>query len=278
MNIIDAIFLGILQGLTEFLPVSSSGHLVIAQHFLGINEGNLALNVLLHLGTLVAVVIVYFRSVWNMILAFFGMLKDLVSERCLCIYKSKYRKYIVLIIMASLPTAVAGLVLNELFEEIFSSIHVVAFTLILTGILLMLGEKMGKKNADPIEKLSLKQGFLIGLFQSLAITPGISRSGSTIVGGLFNGLKKEEATEFSFLISIPAVLGAVLLEGKDIMGLGDLGIETYTLIASFLASVVFGVLAIQLLVKLVRKGKLHYFSYYCWAVSAVLLINLFLIK
>lgn len=278
MNIIDAIFLGILQGLTEFLPVSSSGHLVIAQHFMGISEGNLALNVLLHLGTLVAVVIVYFRSVWNMVLAFFGMLKDLIKERCLCVYKSKYRKYIVLIVMASLPTAVAGLILNSLFEELFSSIHVVAFTLILTGILLVLGEKMGKNNADPIEKLSLKQGFLIGLFQSLAITPGISRSGSTIVGGLLNGLKKEEATEFSFLISIPAVLGAVILEGKDIMGLGDLGIEPFTLIASFAASVIFGVLAIQLLVKLVRKGKLHYFSYYCWAVSAFLLINLFVLN
>lgn len=278
MNIIDAIFLGILQGLTEFLPVSSSGHLVIAQHFMGISEGNLALNVLLHLGTLVAVVIVYFRSVANMLLAFFGMIADLVKERCLCVYKSKYRKYILLIVMASLPTAVVGLILNDLFEELFSSIYVVAFTLILTGILLILGEKMGKYNTDPIEKLTLKQGFLVGLFQSLAITPGISRSGSTIVGGLINGLKKEEATEFSFLISIPAVLGAVILEGKDIAHLGDLGIETVTLAASFLAAVIVGVFAIKLLVKLVRNGQLHYFSYYCWAVSAFLLVNLFVLS
>lgn len=277
MNIIDAIFLGILQGLTEFLPVSSSGHLVIAQHFMGISEGNLALNVLLHLGTLVAIVIVYFKSVANMIVEFFSMIRDLFKERCLCVYKSKYRKYIILIIMASVPTAIIGLRFESMFEELFSSIQVVAVTLIITGILLVLGEKMGKNNTDPIEKLSLKQGFLVGLFQSMAITPGISRSGSTIVGGLFNGLKKEEATEFSFLISIPAVLGAVVLKGKDILSLDSSGMEVTALGASFLASVIFGVLAIKLLVKLVRNGKLHYFSYYCWAVSAALLIHVFVL-
>ncbi|QSX08607.1 undecaprenyl-diphosphate phosphatase [Alkalibacter rhizosphaerae] len=277
MNIIDAIFLGILQGLTEFLPVSSSGHLVIAQHFMGINEGNLALNVLLHLGTLVAIVIVYFKSVTSMIIEFFAMMGDLFRERSLSIYKSKYRKYIMLIVMASIPTAIIGLLFDDVFEELFSSIQVVAFTLILTGILLVLGEKLGKKNQLPIERLTLKQGILVGLFQSLAITPGISRSGSTIVGGLFNGLKKEEATEFSFLISIPAVLGAVVFKGKDILSLDALGMEGTTLGASFLAAVIFGVLAIKLLVKLVRNGKLHYFSYYCWAMSAILLINVYVL-
>jgi undecaprenyl-diphosphatase len=244
---------------------------------MGISEGNLALNVLLHLGTLVAIVIVYFRSVKNMIVEFFAMIRDLIVDRSMNIYKNKYRKYIMLIIMASIPTAIIGLTLDDFFEELFTSIQVVAFTLIITGILLVIGERAGKNNVLPIEKLTLKQGFFVGLFQSIAITPGISRSGSTIVGGLFNGLQKEEATEFSFLISIPAVLGAVVLKGKDILGLEALGMETTTLAASFLASVVFGVFAIKLLVRLVRNGKLYYFSYYCWAMSAFLLIRVFVL-
>ncbi|MBF7095712.1 undecaprenyl-diphosphate phosphatase [Alkalibacter mobilis] len=278
MNIIDAIFLGILQGLTEFLPVSSSGHLVIAQHFMGITEGNLALNVLLHLGTLIAIFVVYRKSVLNMIIEFFAMIGDLFKEKSLCVYKSKYRKYIILIIMASIPTAVIGLMLEDVFEEFFSTVEVVAFTLILTGILMMLGEKMGRNNTQHIEKLSLGKGFLIGLFQTMAITPGISRSGSTIFGGLVSGLRKEEATEFSFLISIPAVLGAVVLKSKDIMSLEKLGMEPVVLFFSFLASVAFGIFAIKLLVRLVKNGKLHYFSYYCWTVSAILLVNLFFIN
>jgi len=278
MNTIDAIFLGILQGLTEFLPVSSSGHLVIAQHFMGINEGNLALNVLLHLGTLIAIFIVYRSSIIHMFFEFFKMFGDLFREKSLCVYKSKYRKYILLIIAASIPTAIIGLSLEDVFEELFSSIEVVSVTLIFTGIMLVLGEKIGKKNQMHIEKLTLGKGVVVGLFQTLAITPGISRSGSTIVGGLANGLKKDEATEFSFLISIPAVLGAVLLKSKDILELNNVGMSTPALLASFTASIIFGIFAIRLLVRLVKNGKLHYFSYYCWGMAGLLLINNFMIS
>lgn len=278
MNIIDAIFLGILQGLTEFLPVSSSGHLVIAQHFMGISEGNLALNVLLHLGTLIAIFVVYRSSIMQMFFEFFKMIKDLFVEKSLCVYKSKYRKYILLIVAASIPTAIVGLTLEDVFEELFASIEIVAITLIFTGIMLVMGEKIGKKNQMHIEKLTLGKGFIVGLFQSLAITPGISRAGSTIVGGLVNGLKKDEATEFSFLISIPAVLGAVILKSKDIFTLNDVGMSTPTLMSSFAASIVFGIFAIRLLVKLVRNGKLHYFSYYCWSMAGLLLVHRFILS
>ncbi|HCX63622.1 MAG TPA: undecaprenyl-diphosphatase UppP [Eubacteriaceae bacterium] len=275
MNIIDAIFLGILQGLTEFLPVSSSGHLVIAQHYMGLKEGNLAINILLHLGTLIAIVTVFHRSVLHMIVQFFAMIKDLFAEKSLAIYKSKYRRYIVYILLASIPTGIIGVLFDDVFEELFASVEVVAFTLIITGTLLILGEKLGKTNKKNIEDMKFRQGFFVGIFQTMAIIPGISRSGSTIVGGLFNGLKKEEATEFSFLISIPAILGAVLLKGKDIVGLTDMGMQPAVLFSSFVASVVFGILAIKLLVRLVQNGKLHYFSYYCYGVSALLIYTNF---
>ncbi|MFZ7132113.1 MAG: undecaprenyl-diphosphate phosphatase [Eubacteriales bacterium] len=277
MNTITSIIMGIVQGLTEFLPVSSSGHLVILQHFFQVNEGNLAYSILLHLGTLIAVFIAFWNSIKNMIIEFFHMLKDLFSTGSLKIYTNKYRQYIMHIIIASIPVGIIGVLFDDVFETIFSKIEVVAFTLILTGILLIVGERIGKKNRKNIENMSLANVLTVGLFQTMAIMPGISRSGSTIVGGLFSGLKKEEATEFSFLVSLPAVLGAVILKSKDIMELESLGMSPITLISGFLASVIFGVFAIKLLVTLVKKGKLHYFSYYCWTVAVLLLIYIFIL-
>lgn len=276
MDTFTSIVMGIVQGLTEFLPISSSGHLVILQHFFQVNEGNLAYSVFLHLGTLVAVVIAFWNSVLNMIIEFFKMLKDLFTTGSLKIYTSKYRKYIINIIIASIPVGIIGVLFSDVFDEIFSRIEVVAFTLILTGVLLFLGEKIGKKNKKNIENMTIGNIITVGLFQTIAIMPGISRSGSTIVGGLFAGLKREEATEFSFLVSLPAVLGAVILKGKDIMALDSIGMSPITLGAGFISAVVFGVLAIKLLVALVKKGKLHYFSYYCWVLSAVLIGYIFI--
>ncbi|MFZ7119763.1 MAG: undecaprenyl-diphosphate phosphatase [Eubacteriaceae bacterium] len=277
MNTITSIILGIVQGLTEFLPISSSGHLVIFQYFFNVTEGNLAYDVLLHLGTLIAIIIAFWKSILNMVIEFFSMCKDFFTSGSFKIHKSKYRKYILSIILASIPVGIIGILFADIFETLFSNIQVVSFTLIITGIILMLGEKIGKKNTKSIEQLSIKETFIIGFFQAFAIVPGISRSGSTIVGGLMSGLEKQEATEFSFLVSLPAVLGAVLLKSKDIMELESLGISPITLFSGFFASIIFGILAIKLLVELVKKGKLHYFSYYCWAMSIILITyNLFI--
>lgn len=278
MNTITSIIMGIVQGLTEFLPISSSGHLVILQHFFHVDQGNLAYSILLHLGTLIAVMIAFWHSISNMIIEFFSMIKDLFKEKSFCIYKSKYRRYIVNIIIASIPVAIVGILLDDVFETIFSKIEVVSFTLIFTGIILILGERVGKRNKKNIENMSLSNIITVGLFQTVAIMPGISRSGSTIVGGLFAGLKKEEATEFSFLVSLPAVLGAVILKSKDIMELENLGMSPIALVSGFIASIIFGIFAIKLLVALVKKGKLYYFSYYCWAVSALLIIYNFVLN
>jgi len=271
MTTIQAIILGIVQGLTEFLPVSSSGHLVILQNFMGISEGSLEFAIVLHLGTLLAVVIAYYESVWNMIKQFFLMLFDLITLKGPGFEKSKYRKYIVYILMASIPAGIVGVLFEDFISEKFGSLIVVGFTLLVTGFLLLLGDTLGKRNRKPIEELGPLKSFLVGIFQMFAITPGISRSGSTIVGGLLCGLKKEEAVEFSFLMSIPAVLGSLLLKVKDIISIGA-STSFVPLIIGFLCALVIGYFSIVLLNNIVKKGKLYYFSIYCWILGLALLI------
>lgn len=271
MTLFNAILLGIIQGATEFLPVSSSGHLVIFQHFLGVTEGNLEFAIVLHLGTLLAIFVAYWNSIKNMIIEFFKMIGDLFAKRSLCLDKSKYRKYIVYILVASVPAGIIGVLFEDAIDSVFSSVAVVSVTLLITGILLILGEKVGKRNRRKIEDLGYRTSFFVGLFQMFAIMPGISRSGSTIVGGLLGGLEKEEAVEFSFLMSIPAVLGSLLLKIKDIISLG-VSESILPLIIGFLCAAIIGYLSIKLLENLVQKGKLVYFSYYCFIVSIGLII------
>ncbi|EDS73418.1 undecaprenyl-diphosphatase UppP [Anaerofustis stercorihominis] len=271
MTTIQAIILGIVQGLTEFLPVSSSGHLVILQNFMGISEGSLEFAIVLHLGTLLAVVIAYYESIWNMFKQFFLMLADLITLKGPCFEKSKYRKYIVYILMASIPAGIVGVLFEDFISEKFGSIIIVGFTLLITGVLLVLGDALGKNNRGHIENVGAGKAFLIGVFQMFAITPGISRSGSTIVGGLLSGLKKEEAVEFSFLMSIPAVLGSLLLKIKDIIAIGATT-SFVPLIIGFFCSLVIGYFSIVLLNNIVKKGKLYYFSIYCWIVGLALII------
>ena len=271
MTTIQAIILGIVQGLTEFLPVSSSGHLVILQNFMGISEGSLEFAIVLHLGTLLAVVIAYYESIWNMFKQFFLMLADLITLKGPCFEKSKYRKYIVYILMASIPAGIVGVLFEDFISEKFGSIIIVGFTLLITGVLLVLGDAIGKNNRGHIENVGAGKAFIIGIFQMFAITPGISRSGSTIVGGLLSGLKKEEAVEFSFLMSIPAVLGSLLLKIKDIIAIGATT-SFVPLIIGFFCSLVIGYFSIVLLNNIVKKGKLYYFSIYCWIVGLALII------
>ena len=271
MTTIQAIILGIVQGLTEFLPVSSSGHLVILQNFMGISEGSLEFAIVLHLGTLLAVVIAYYESIWNMFKQFFLMLADLITLKGPCFEKSKYRKYIVYILMASIPAGIVGVLFEDFISEKFGSIIIVGFTLLITGVLLVLGDALGKNNRGHKENVGAEKAFIIGIFQMFAITPGISRSGSTIVGGLLSGLKKEEAVEFSFLMSIPAVLGSLLLKIKDIISIGATT-SFVPLIIGFFCSLVIGYFSIVLLNNIVKKGKLYYFSIYCWIVGLALII------
>jgi undecaprenyl-diphosphatase len=273
MTNIQALILGLIQGLTEFLPVSSSGHLAIAQAFMNINEGALQFTILLHAGSLLAVFLAYRKTVISVIKAFFGMIADLFKEKSLMIKKDKYRLYVLLLIIGSIPAGIAGLLFEEKLGAMFVSIIAVSCMLYITGGLLILGEKIGKKNQKRISQLRFKNALSIGLFQAVALIPGISRSGSTMVGGLFSGLKKEDAVEFSFLLSMPAVLGATLIELKDIFSLSSSSTPASAMIIGFVTAVVIGYLSIKLLVFVVKKERLKYFAYYCWALASVVIIK-----
>ncbi len=272
MTFLQAIILGFVQGATEFLPVSSSGHLVIAQTLFGLTNDNLAFDILLHLGTFFAIIAAYHNSVFNLIKEFFLMLFDLIRLKGLQLDKSKYRYYIVYIIIATIPATIVGVLFDDYISAAFSSIYLVSFTLFITGIILFFGEKLGKNNQGTIEKLGPGRSFIIGLFQMVAITPGISRSGTTMTGGLFCGLKKEEALEFSFLMALPAILGSVILNISDIKGLMDTAL--LPIIAGTVTAFIVGYLSIKLFNLIVKKGSLLYFSAYCWAVSFLLIVNI----
>ncbi|MEL7570059.1 MAG: undecaprenyl-diphosphate phosphatase [Eubacteriaceae bacterium] len=269
----EAFILGLVQGLTEFLPVSSSGHLAILQSFMNLKEGALEFTVLLHLGTLIAVFLVYRKAVIGVIKAFFCMIADLFTEKSLMIKKDKYRAYVILLIIGSIPAGIAGVLFNDKLTEAFTSIILIAFMLIITGALLIIGEKIGRKNTLKIEQIKGKNAFLIGLFQMAALMPGLSRSGTAMVGGLVNGLKKEDAVEFSFLLSMPAVLGACILEAKDIFSLSSMNTSASAMLIGFLTAVIVGYLSIKLLILVVKKERLRYFAYYCWIVACAVLVK-----
>lgn len=273
MSIKEALILGIIQGATEFLPVSSSGHLAITSHLLGVENNSLAFSIILHLGTLIAIMVAYRQSVWGLIKEFFLMMGDVFKGRGFCLGKSKYRKYIPLLIVASIPAGIVGVFFGDVIDALFSSVYFVIITLSLTGIILIVGEKIGSKATKNIEDLSPMKAFGVGIFQMFAVLPGISRSGTTTVGGLTLGLKREEALEFSFLMALPAILGSLLLDIKDIIGtVMELSLPVVGI--GFVSSLIVGYLSIGFFKKVVKQGSMMIFSVYLWCLSAVMLIIL----
>lgn len=259
MTTIQALFLGIVQGLTEFLPVSSSGHLVIFQHLFAIKEPPLAFDALVHWGTLVAVFIAF----WD----------DIVK-----ILKRPFSRLTYFIIVGCIPAGLAGVLLQPLFEKAFESLLVVGIGLLITGLLLMASEKISSQTifGKGVRETKLWDILFIGFIQAIAIIPGISRSGSTIAGGLLAGLDREFAARYSFLLSIPVILGAGVMQLKDLAIRGLPRQELLPYIIGPVAAAIFGFLAIKLVMKLVRGGKLSIFSYYCWLVGVLTLIVYFM--
>lgn len=271
MTILKAIILGIIQGLTEFLPVSSSGHLTVAQHLLGVPEERiLFFTVVLHVGTLVSIFFVYSKDIYHLCKEFVLLIFELITGKGLK-FNNEYRKLGLLIIIATIPTGLMGILFKDLFTGFYKSQLIIGISLIITGTLLWVAEKIHTGEKD-LKKMRWYDAIFVGIFQGLAITPGISRSGSTIVGSLFRGFNKKLATRFSFLISIPSIMGATLLETKEALtiGLGEftLGILFAGIFASFLA----GVFAIRTLINFINKEKLYYFSYYTWTVGIIIVI------
>ncbi len=260
MTLIQALILGIVQGLTEFLPVSSSAHLVVVPALMGVTPG-VAFDAFLHLGTLTAVAGYFWRDILAVIGAFFRSLADIPRGRfAQGLRQDTMKKLAWLLIVGSIPAAVLGYLFRKFFEGLFSSVMTTALLLIGTGVMLIAAELV-KRREKTLGDISLGHGFVIGLAQAVAIAPGISRSGATISAGLFLGLERPLAARFSFLLSIPAILGATVLQLKGITAgfQGGAGI----FLAGFLAAAVCGWLAIRTFLRIIRGKALLGFGVYC---------------
>jgi undecaprenyl-diphosphatase len=251
MSYFEAAILGILQGLTEYLPVSSSGHLVLAQELFGFNPSGVAFEIVVHLGSLAAVLI-YFR------------------KRLLEIFKSfvinggqQGRRYAYYLILGTIPAAIIGLSFEDFFDKVFASPVITSAFLLCTGIILLSTRFAPRGQID----ISWKSALLIGIAQSLAILPGISRSGSTISAGIWSKIDPSKAAEFSFLLSIPAIGGATVLKFKEFLSLDAASVGPYA--TACLLSFLFSIFAIHWLLAIIRKGRLDFFAYYCFAAGAL---------
>jgi undecaprenyl-diphosphatase len=270
MEPFQAVVLGVLQGLTEFLPVSSSGHLVLGQQFFGLTEPELLFDISLHIGTLMAVLIVFSREIGAILSALWRLprlLADAGGWRPL-VEKSEQVRTVMLIAVGSVPTALIGLGLHRAADRLFASVPLVGGMLLVTGGLLWAtrGRSAGSRATGA---MTVKDALLIGLMQGLAILPGISRSGATISAALFLGVDRSTAGRFSFLLSVPAIAGALMLEIRS--GMTSSAPAPLLLTGGAVAAVT-GWLALIALLRVVKSGHLHRFAPYCWALGAGVLI------
>ncbi len=283
MSLLQALLLGLVQGITEFLPVSSSGHLAIMQNLLNINtDTGVLLDVILHLGTLTAIFIAFWKDIKKLILDGCGMIYDIIqnikiwshnrrehdARRYRKIVSSNYRKFILLITVSTIPTAIVGLLLQNVVETAGSNLLAPGVGLFITGILLLVVDFFPAGDKIP-KDVSFWIALAIGFFQGIAVFPGISRSGMTIAACLLCGLNRKFAVKYSFIMSIPAVLGAAVLELKDIPGSG----VTLPVFGEYLAAAVLagtaGYFCIKTMLRLIQRKKFRYFSIYCFIIGIV---------
>ncbi|MCP4703558.1 MAG: undecaprenyl-diphosphate phosphatase, partial [candidate division Zixibacteria bacterium] len=245
MSYFEAILLGVIQGLTEILPISSSGHLVLTEHILQLKQPGILFELMVHFGTLLSVLVYFHKKI-------FGMIKSVFDSS-----RSAERKMVYYLIVGTIPAVIAALLLDDFFEEAFSSPVMTSVMLLVTGLILLSTKYAKLKKLE----LNIPRSVIIGIGQALAIMPGISRSGTTISTGLFLGLKPYEVAEFSFLLSIPAILGAIVFKFKAVLSLNSeiLGPYLVGTIFAFLT----GLFAVYIMLDLIRKGKFVYFGIYC---------------
>lgn len=256
MTLLEAIILGIIQGLAEFLPISSSGHLALTQALFGIDDNNMAFNIVVHVGTLIPVVVVYRKTIWELI-------------------KKPFQKLTYLLVCATIPAAIVGIFFEDAIEAAFSSLSFLAVGFVITGTVLILTDRL-RRNSKKTENITFLDALFVGIAQGIAVFPGISRSGSTIAASLSRGIAREDAAKFAFLMSIPAILGALALQISHIVR-GNVLLEDLnfiTLGAGFIASMLSGYLAINFMLTAIKKAKLSYFAYYVLALAAAIGIGL----
>lgn len=275
MTLLSSILLGVIQGVTEFLPVSSSGHLAIAEHLLnvsGMSDVPPFFDVLLHLGTLFAVFIAYWEDIRDMVLEFFCGVSDLVrgtTPRRV----PPARRMILLIIVGTLPLF-AVLPVKDAIESLGDNMYFVAFALLATGCLLFASDRV-RRGRKTEKSATMLDALLVGVGQALATCPGISRSGTTITAAVFVGFDRKFAVRYSFLMSIPAILGANLLSLKDALEAQVLWEEVPVYLVGVAVSAVVGYLCIRLIKLVADKGKFGFFAYYCWLAGIVTLALIF---
>lgn len=267
------VFLGVLQGLTEFLPVSSSGHLVLAQSLLGLETPGILLEITVHVATAAAVAVLFFRELAGMVGAVLRWpLRTRPGSRGRD--DARWRRMFLNLLLATAVTAVVGFSLEPLFRGAFERPMVAAGMLLVTGTVLFLSARF-RPGSRGLAQIRPTDAALVGVAQGLAILPGLSRSGLTIVGGLSRGLEAETAARFSFLLSLPAIAGAALVELVRFDGLGTVlggGLPVGGLLVAFAAAFLSGLAAMVLLTRLIRRGKFHRFAWYCWFVGAAALV------
>ncbi|MFT5194508.1 MAG: undecaprenyl-diphosphatase [Cellvibrionaceae bacterium] len=256
MEIIESIIWGIVQGATEFLPVSSSGHLILVPVVFGLRSPTLTEASIAHLGTLLAVLVYFRKDIWDIIV---GVLDGLVKRDPFGTAESRLGWFIVI---GSIPIALVGFPLQSFFESAFGSPTMAASFLFVTAALIVIGERIAS-GTKPIEEMTWADSLIIGTFQAGALFPGVSRSGSTIVGGLLRGLDRPTATRFSFLLGIPAILGAGLKATIELFSAESLGDEIFPMFVVFAVSAVVGYGCITWLLQWVRKHSLIPFAIYC---------------
>lgn len=260
MNIIEAVILGIIQGLTEFIPVSSSGHLVVLHELAGTPKGGLIFDVALHVGTLLALVMMFYRDLIRLVRGFME--------------KTAEARLAKMLILATAPAAVAGFYLQSAAETTFRSSSIVAINLMVFGLVMLLAERYAKRFTRPnnLKKVTPRQALFMGMAQAFAIIPGVSRSGSTITSGLFAGLDRVSATRFSFLLAIPITTGAILKVLVSDAAIQQFDNQTGVFIAGILAAFISGLAAIRFLLAYLAKHSLAMFAFYRIGVGLLILV------
>ena len=276
MEILNTILQAIIQGLTEFLPVSSSGHLSLFQHFTGKSgEGALMLSAVLHLGTLLAVFICFRQTIIELIKEFFVMLKDIFTGKFKWSEMNGYRRMIIMIVIST-----ACLLPFYIFKDWFtgisedSSILAEGLCFLYTAAILYMSDKCTKKNKKE-QDITVKDAVTVGFFQGVALLPGVSRSGSTITAGLFSGFSRSMAVQYSFILGIPAILGSCLLEVKDAIQEDAVTVSFGHCVLGFIVAAVVGICAIKMVDWLIKSDKFKVFAYYTFILGIIVLIIAF---
>ena len=253
----QAFILGIVQGITEFLPISSSGHLLLFEQLLNVNTGGseLFLGIMLHAGTLVAVCLLYFKKLFELVF--------------------KNKKGLLFLVIATIPAAVVGYFLSDYIDKLMQGRIALAVAFLFTAILLTVAEVLYKRRKTMLEEINLKSSIFMGLGQAIAILPGVSRSGATYAAGVFSGLEKESALDFSFMMSVPIILGAILnevikLSTKSVGAV--MHISSISLFVGMATATIFGILSIKFYKKMVVSGKFKYFAIYLFVLSGILFL------